>query len=252
MCTKKFRYRICVILFTQKSHTLKNAHEDTIFFTDFSTICVIIYILVHFFAFLHKFVSKTSPVSRYIDIHTHNFTSLHTELRAAGIHPWDAEKAALDESIFEGAQAVGEIGLDYACNIDRAKQEELFRAQLAIAEKKGLPVVLHCVRAFAPTLAILSEYKLKGVIFHGFIGSKEQATEAVKRGYFLSFGEGTKRSPKTVEALRHTPLGNLFLETDISPTPIEDIYRIVSELRGEELEVIINSIAKNYKRLFQQ
>lgn len=252
MCTKKFRYRVCVILFTQKSHTLKNAHEDTIFFAVFITICVIICILVHFFAFLHKFVSKTSLVSRYINIHTHNFTTRHIELRAAGIHPWDAERATLDESIFEGAQAIGEIGLDYACKVSRAKQEEIFQSQLAIAEKRGLPVVLHCVRAFAPTLAILQGYNLKGVIFHGFIGSKEQAMEAVKRRYFLSFGEGTKRSPKTIEALRHTPLENLFLETDISDVSIEEIYRMAAEIRGEDLETIINSITENYKRLFQQ
>lgn len=231
---------------------LKNAHEDTIFFADFITICVIIYILALFLAFLHKFVSKTSPVSQYIDIHTHNFTHRHTELQAVGIHPWDAESAVLDKSIFENAQAVGEIGLDYACKVSRTKQEELFRAQLAIAEKRDLPVVLHCVRAFAPTLAILREYKLRGVIFHGFIGSKEQAAEAIKRGYFLSFGEGVKRSPKTIEALRHTPLENLFLETDVSQIPIEEIYLMAAALRSEELETITNSIIKNYKRLFQQ
>lgn len=191
-------------------------------------------------------------MSRYIDIHTHNFTARHTELRAVGIHPWDAEKAELKEQMFSGAEAIGEIGLDYACDVDRAKQEELFRAQLAIAEQMQLPVVLHCVRAFAPTLEILKNYHLKAVIFHGFIGSKEQAAEAVKRGYFLSFGEGVKRSPKTAVALQNTPLENLFLETDISQTPIEEIYRMAAEMRGEELETIINSITENYKRLFQQ
>lgn len=190
-------------------------------------------------------------MSRYIDIHTHNFTSRHTELRAEGVHPWDAEKAMLDEQIFQHAQAVGEIGLDYACEVDKTKQEEIFRRQLAIAEKMQLPVVLHCVRAFAPTLAILKEYTLKAVIFHGFIGSKEQAAEAVKRGYFLSFGESVKRSPKTAIALQNTPLENLFLETDESTLSIEEIYSIAAELRGDDMETIINAITNNYNRLFQ-
>ncbi|MBR5864511.1 MAG: TatD family hydrolase [Alistipes sp.] len=190
-------------------------------------------------------------MSRYIDIHTHHFTARHTELRAVGIHPWDAENTTISEEIFSGAQAIGEIGLDYACEVSRERQEEVFRAQLAIAEHMRLPVVLHCVRAFAPMMAILGEYKLKAVIFHGFIGSKEQAAEAVKRGCFLSFGERTLRSPKTIEALRSTPLDNLFLETDESATPIEEIYAMAAEIRGEELETIINGITNNYNRLFQ-
>ena len=189
-------------------------------------------------------------MSRYIDIHTHHFTARHTELRAVGIHPWDAENATISEEIFSGAQAIGEIGLDYACEVRRERQEEVFRVQLAIAEQMRLPVVLHCVRAFAPMMAILGEYKLKAVIFHGFIGSKEQAVEAVKRGYFISFGERTPRSPKTIEALRSTPLDNLFLETDESATPIEEIYAMASDIRDEELETIINGITNNYNRLF--
>ena len=190
-------------------------------------------------------------MNRYIDIHTHNFTARHTELRAAGIHPWDAEKAVLQEHMFSGVQAIGEVGLDYACDVDRSKQEELFRAQLAIAEKMQLPVVLHCVRAFAPTLEILKSHHLKAVIFHGFIGSKEQAAEAVKRGYFLSFGEGVKRSPKTAIALQSIPLEDIFLETDESTLSIEEIYSIAAEIRGEDIETIINVITNNYNRLFQ-
>ena len=191
-------------------------------------------------------------MSRYIDIHTHNFTSQHTELRAVGIHPWDAEKGELHTMTFAGAQAVGEIGLDFACEVSRTKQEEIFRAQLDIAQQMQLPVVVHCVRAFAATLAILREYRLKGVIFHGFIGSREQMMEAVKRGYFISYGEGVLRSPKTAEALRHTPLENLFLETDVSHRQIEEIYQIATTLRGEDLETIINAISSNYNILFQQ
>ena len=190
-------------------------------------------------------------MSRYIDIHTHNFTSCHTELRVAGIHPWDAEKAHIEGIDFSSAQAIGEIGLDFACKVDRTKQEEIFREQLSIAEKMQLPVVLHCVRAFNPILAILKEYNLKGVIFHGFIGSKEQAAEAVKRGYYLSFGEGILRSQKTVEALRHTPLDNLFFETDVSTKPIEEIYNIAAQLMGKNIDILINSITDNYNRLFK-
>ena len=190
-------------------------------------------------------------MSRYIDIHTHNFTAQCTELKAVGIHPWDVEKVDISELDFHSAQAIGEIGLDFACQVDRVRQEAIFREQLSIAERMQLPVVLHCVRAFNPTLAILKEYNLKGVIFHGFIGSKEQAAEAIKRGYYLSFGEGVMRSPKTIEALRRTPCENLFFETDVSGKNIEEIYLMAAQLRGESIEILINCTINNYNSLFK-
>ena len=190
-------------------------------------------------------------MSRYIDIHTHNFTAQCTELRAVGIHPWDAEKVNVGELDFHSAQAIGEIGLDFACQVDRERQEAIFREQLAVAEAMQLPVVLHCVRAFNPTLAILKDYNLKGVIFHGFIGSKEQAAEAIKRGYYLSFGDGVMRSPKTAEALRCTPRENLFFETDVSDKKIEEIYLMAAQLRGESVEELIDCIINNYNSLFK-
>lgn len=189
-------------------------------------------------------------MSCYIDIHTHNFTSRHIELRAAGIHPWDVENSSIDESIFQGAQAIGEIGLDYACKVNRQRQEEFFKQQLLIAQRLKLPVVIHCVRAFEQVLKILQSYTLRGVIFHGFIGSKELATEVIKRGYFLSFGELTFRSQKTIEALRNTPLENLFLETDVSDTPIEEIYAKTAQITGVDMNTLIHSITNNYNKLF--
>ena len=189
-------------------------------------------------------------MSCYIDIHTHNFTSRHIELRAAGIHPWDVENSSIDESIFQGAQAIGEIGLDYACKVNRQRQEEFFKQQLLIAQRLKLPVVIHCVRAFEQVLKILQSYTLRGVIFHGFIGSKELATEVIKRGYFLSFGELTFRSQKTIEALRNTPLENLFLETDVSDIPIEEIYAKTAQITGVDMNTLIHSITNNYNKLF--
>jgi TatD DNase family protein len=134
---------------------------------------------------------------------------------------------------------------------DRPHEQRIVGRHLQAATV-GERLVLRCtLESFAPTLEILKNYHLKAVIFHGFIGSKEQALEAVKRGYFLSFGEGVKRSPKTVVALQSIPLENLFLETDESNLPIEEIYSIAAEIRGEDTETIINVITNNYNRLFQ-
>ena len=192
-------------------------------------------------------------MKRYIDIHTHHFTGLHTELHASGIHPWDAEKfdiSTLDEDSFSSAEAIGEIGLDFARPIDRDRQKMLFERQLILAEKLNLPVVLHCVKAFEPTMNLLLKYSLKAVIFHGFIGSKEQAIKAIKSGYYLSFGCRTFQSAKSIEALQITPLTRIFVETDEADIPIEEMYAKIAKLRKVSVGDLIEATNNNYKTIF--
>lgn len=190
-------------------------------------------------------------MSRYVDIHTHHPTFRHIEPQAVGVHPWRAAEQRFDELSLEGAVAIGEIGLDYACKVDRVVQERVLREQLAVAERRDLPVVLHCVRAFEPMIKILSEYDLRAAIFHGFIGSVQQAERAVSRGYYLSFGVGAFRSPKTLEALRLMPLDRLFVETDESEVGIENVYERVAQARGVELEKLKEKLEENYKNIFE-
>lgn len=188
----------------------------------------------------------------YVDIHTHRPTGRHIELRTAGIHPWmaDAQDAASLLPLPEGVQAIGEIGLDLLRGPSPERQTETFRQQLAIAEREELPVVLHCVRAFEPVMQLLAGYRLPAVIFHGFIGSPEQARQALAKGYCLSFGERTFRSPRSMEALRATPSGQLFLETDDSPVPIGEIYARAAGLRGESVAELQRTTTENYERIF--
>ena len=90
----------------------------------------------------------------------------------------------------------------------------------------------------------------RAVIFHGFIGSPEQARQALAKGYCLSFGERTFRSPRSMEALRATPSGQLFLETDDSPVPIGEIYARAAGLRGESVAELQRTTTENYERIF--
>ena len=190
-------------------------------------------------------------MSRYVDIHTHHPTLRHIEPQAVGVHPWQAAEQRFDYLSLERAVAIGEIGLDYACGVERDVQERVLREQLAVAEQRQLPVVLHCVRAFEPMMKILSEYELRAVIFHGFIGSVQQAERAVARGYYLSFGVGAFRSPKTIEALRSMPLDRLFAETDESDVSIEEVYERVAQMRGVGLAELKEKLEENYKKIFE-
>lgn len=189
-----------------------------------------------------------------LDIHTHNTQTHAQTIETVGIHPWHAANCDLAEveKHAPSADAIGEIGLDYACDVPREVQTAVLRAQLTLAEQLEKPVVLHCVRAFEEVMKIVADYRLKAVIFHGFIGSKEQAQRVLAQGYFLSFGERTFHSPKTIEALRITPLSQLFAESDESPTPIEEIYSKIADLRGVSTEDLDAAAKSNFAKIFPQ
>ena len=193
-----------------------------------------------------------------INVHTHRAVAGETVLRTAGIHPWlageyeIADAAALRTALngmLDCAQAIGETGLDFACSADKRAQERLFRAHLELAAGMHLPVVVHCVRAFEPVMKILGEYSLPAVVFHGFVGSKEQALRAVGRGYFLSFGVRSLRSARTVEAMRTIPVESLFIETDDDPTPVGEVCDAAAAMLGTDSETLAGQLYANYKRL---
>ncbi len=197
----------------------------------------------------------------YIDIHTHNKVAEGVvTMPTLGIHPWDAEQHDLNngeqkhafEAAIDAVKAVGEIGLDFAAEVDREAQQAVFIAQLKIAKKHRKAVVLHCVKAFEPTMQLLSTFPLSAVIFHGFIGSAKQMNQAVERGYYISYGARTFSSPKTLIALRETPLENLLLETDTAPVAIEEIYAKISAHRMESVEELREAIYNNYQRILHK
>ncbi len=196
----------------------------------------------------------------YVNIHTHQSVGDAVTISTLGIHPWDAESHTLDdpqnkkafEVDLDSVDALGEVGLDFAAEVDREAQQNLFVLQLKLAKKHKKAVVLHCVKAFEPTMQTLSTFPLRGVIFHGFIGSVQQLNQALDRGYYISFGERTFASPKTLKALRECPLERMFLETDMGQMEIEEIYQRISKLRMESVDELREALYDNYLRLFPE
>lgn len=191
-------------------------------------------------------------MSKLVNIHTHHPTGSDIEPVTVGIHPWDAARRDISEveAALPGADLVGEIGLDSLCGVKFERQLALFREQLALAERLQKPVILHCVRTFEPIMNELAKHSLRAVIFHGFTGSPAQAKRALARGYFLSFGERTFRSPKSIESLQQTPMQQLFIENDESPTPIAEIYARIASLRGIGIEQLAEAVRANFMQIF--
>ena len=191
-------------------------------------------------------------MAKLVDIHTHNPQSGVLSPTMAGIHPWDAERN-LPMPDFSACDIVGETGLDYAKEVSREAQQELFLRHLTAAEKLTKPVVLHVVKSFEDVMLALKKHRLQGVVFHGFIGSREQAQRAISEGYYLSFGDRSLRSPRTREVIATINPENLFCETDDrDDISIEEIYAEVAKLRGTTQEELALEIEKNYRRLFDK
>lgn len=191
-------------------------------------------------------------MAKLVDIHTHNPRQGVLSPTMAGIHPWDAERN-LPMPDFSACDIIGETGLDYAKEVSREAQQELFLRHLTAAEKLKKPVVLHVVKSFEDVMIALKKHRLQGVVFHGFIGSREQAQRAISDGYCLSFGDRSLRSPRTREVIATINPENLFCETDDrDDISIEEIYAEVAKLRGTTQEELASEIEKNYRRLFDR
>lgn len=211
-------------------------------------------------------------MEHFVDIHTHNPLGLNlgvrnyrlgvdaappTEPFSAGIHPWDVDGLPDTERLLADLESInylsiGEIGLDKACTSNFATQQELFERQLEIAARRNLAVIVHCVKSSAEVVATLAHYPIRAVVFHGFIGSTEQAEQIWKAGHYTSFGFGALRSPKTLLTIKACPTDRLFLETDDSKISITALYKEVAHLRNVSIESLKNDIYNNYKRVFNR
>ncbi len=145
--------------------------------------------------------------------------------------------------------AVGECGLDYHYDRSpRAVQREVFAAQVALANRRRLPLVVHSREAWEDTFAILDTEGVPArTVFHCFTGGPFEATEALDRGCLLSFsGIVTFPSATDLHAAATTcPLDRLLVETDspyLAPVPhrgqrnrpawVVHVGAAVAELRG--------------------
>lgn len=192
---------------------------------------------------------------------------------AAGLHPENLEGLKMDDldeieryAKEEKCVAIGEIGLDYHLMASSKEvQKEFFAAQCELANKLDMPVIVHDREAHADTLAILKQYRPKGVL-HCFSGSAETAKEIVKMGMYIGLnGVATfKNARKSIEAAKAIPIERLVLETDcpyLAPVPHRgkrndsSFIPFIAERLGEELGIpaqeLLNITAQNAKRLYE-
>ncbi|MDT8309119.1 MAG: TatD family hydrolase [Bacteroidales bacterium] len=176
---------------------------------------------------------------------------------SAGIHPWNIREQAIDDLLtgldILAAQgsivAIGECGLDRACDIPLSTQKSVFTSQLDIATAHQLPVIIHNVKADSDLLQIR---KARGIetpwILHGYHGSPENARKLTTMGCMLSFGDDRNSKVRRVLSSVHT--NTLLLETDDRFMSIATIYASAAEILNLELTVLKKIIFQNFATLF--
>lgn len=178
---------------------------------------------------------------------------------SVGVHPWHAaenperlnEAFERMERVVSGGRivAIGECGLDWAVEVDRKLQAEVFERQLDLAKRYNLPIILHCVRAFEDVMLRLSQAKIERAVFHSFVGSIQQAERVVREGYFCTFSPRSLASPRTRKVIKAIAPSVMLVERDECECSIEEVYEAIATLRKCSVEELREIVFDNYKRL---
>lgn len=208
---------------------------------------------------IHSHESNFDKAQKHIVNLSRNWDSIFDSgYYSAGINPWYIKKDLWPEEMMmlkkavlkENALAVGECGLDKVCDTDFALQQELFSAQVILANDLKKPLIVHCVRAFEEVLHILKQQNNKvPAIFHGFNKNKELAQSLMSKGYFLSFGKSILNEKKG-GILPELPIEKIFFETDNSMLKIEEIYSEAAAVLNLSLQQLQSQIIKNAQQVF--
>ncbi|HRE56734.1 MAG TPA: TatD family hydrolase [Candidatus Kapabacteria bacterium] len=215
-------------------------------------------------------------------IHPDNFDAVHRLadtyeqiFRGIGVHPHHAHEATHKvydmierQSEDEKVVAIGEIGIDYYYDFSpKETQKTVFREQLRIAKRTGLPAIIHNREADDDVVTIIEEEQdgtLKGVL-HCFSSDLDVLQRALALGMLVSFtGNITYKKSVLGEVVLHTPLDKMMIETDapyMAPVPhrgkrnepvyVQYIAEKIAEIHNTSLAQVIAMTSQNAQSLFR-
>lgn len=148
---------------------------------------------------------------------------------AYGLHPlYLADHAREDIECLEAwlrthpAAAIGECGLDYSVDLPREMQQWFFEAQLDLAQRLDLAVIIHARQALEAVLQTLRRFPRVRFVIHSFTGSDQQLAQIFKLGGVIGIG-GTSTYPRAARLRRQISslqAGQYMLETDAPDQPL--------------------------------
>lgn len=180
---------------------------------------------------------------------------------ALGIHPWmvayhqQQDLVQLEYLIkCNNPIAIGEFGLDYARDIDKKEQLHFFTAQLELAQRYDLPVIIHAVKSTEDVIFLLKKYpKVVGEI-HAFSGSEQQAMTLIAMGFYLGFGLKITqpKSTRLRAMVKNLPIASLLIETDDHPNAqdLSLVAESIAEIKQISVEKLVTQCDNNAISLF--
>ena len=218
-------------------------------------------------------------MSPYVNIHTHSSNYIDNKefieiqnidvdnivnvdvshFYSIGIHPWDCQQLTVNSQQILmkclgdlNFLAIGECGLDRACDADFELQKKVFIKQIELSEQFNKPLIIHAVRSYPDIISIRKGTKSKADwIIHGFQGNEQSAEQLLKHNIYLSLGDVLfKNETKAQRLLQTIPLEKLFLETDVAERKISDVYEKAALLSGIEMDKLRNEIFNNFVKIF--
>ncbi|MES2656860.1 MAG: TatD family hydrolase [Bacteroidota bacterium] len=217
-------------------------------------------------------------MTHYINLHTHRKPRVDGEIAlrngflksvdfgkvnypvSLGLHPWHVHKTNLDWALAQIKQhytkiiAIGECGLDRVIQTPIEVQLNAFHRQIELAATYQLPVIVHCVKAYADFAAIAKQYPQVSFVLHGFSGNAAILQMLLAfENVFFSMGKYLFNPASNASLIiADVPLNRLFLETDTSQYYIDKVYEQAAQILEMEETVLKNQIFHNFALLFKQ
>ncbi len=208
-----------------------------------------------------------------------------------GMHPHDAAKAT-ESGLMEiealshhpKVVGIGEIGLDYHYDYSpRETQRTVFRAQIDMAVRRDLPIVIHSREAEADTVGIVEHatsqaggWRRSGIphagtqgVFHCFPGDTDLAEKVISLGFYISipgpvtFSTRPGKENRMAGVVAAIPADHILLETDspyLTPVPFRGkrnepsflvhIARRIADIQRRPFEEICRMTTLNARNLF--
>lgn len=187
-----------------------------------------------------------------------------------GIHPHEAAKfipediAKLEEIYNSNPQkvvGVGECGLDFLSG-SKDLQKKLFQAQIDLAKKLNLPLVVHCREAWDEVLKMIGD---QIAILHCYSGLPQTTNYILQTTNLTVSFAANITYPKNEylrEAAKILPLDRIILETDSpflapqgkrgqrnEPSAVAEIAQLIADLKGISFEEVAAQTTKNAKKI---
>ncbi|HAJ95743.1 MAG TPA: hydrolase TatD [Actinobacteria bacterium] len=222
-----------------------------------------------------EYAQKFPGVFASIGIHPHyaeGFGNKEMKLLESLISGYNEESdidPGTDAKRYDKVVAVGETGFDFYRNISpRPDQERAFRAQIELAIRYDIPIIIHDRDAHEDILRVLKGYSgrkgFRGVV-HCFSGDTAFAMKCLELGLYISY-TGVITFPNaadTLEVVREVPLERIFIETDAPflapqakrgkenfPGYVRYIAQKIAEIKNLPIEEVAKATSINAQDFF--